>query len=153
MNKLNFPEYRFKITREGESFYIFDEIRCKRLVLTPEEWVRQHLIKYLIYEKGFPKGLISLEAGLKVNSLQKRYDALVYNKEKTPHVLIECKAPTVKINENVFQQILIYNAKINAPYLFVSNGLNHYFLKKKPDGKFSFLPDIPDYNTLIQSSE
>jgi hypothetical protein len=151
MHKLNFPEYKFKITKDGSTYFILDEIRKKRLVLTPEEWVRQHLIQYLINEKDFPKGLISLEAGLKINSLQKRYDILIYNKTRMPQVLVECKAPTIKINENVFQQILIYNAKIKAPFLLISNGINHYFLKKNKEGKYSFLPDIPKYDDLSVS--
>ncbi len=150
MNKLNFPKYNFSITREGNTLFIFDEIRKKRLVLTPEEWVRQNLIKYLILEKGYPKGLISLEAGLKINSLRKRYDALIFDREKRPHILIECKAPSVKINESVFKQILTYNMEINASYMMVSNGLSHFFLKKNPEeGKFTFLSYIPGYKNIL----
>lgn len=153
MNKLNFPEYNFRITKENNTLYIFDDIRKKRLVLTPEEWVRQHLIQYLIYEKSFPKGLISLEAGLKVNSLQKRYDVLVYNKQGSPQVLIECKAPTIKINQEVFQQILVYNTKVKAPFLLISNGLNHHFLNINKEGRYNFLSEIPSYNDLLNSIE
>lgn len=148
MQQLNFPDYTFKILNEGENLLIFDELRKKYLVLTPEEWVRQNLIRYLIEEKKFPKGLISLEAGLKVNTLQRRYDALVYSKDKRPLVLIECKAPSVNINEKVFDQILAYNATIKASYLIVSNGLKHYCLKKNDSNKFKFENSIPFYNEL-----
>lgn len=148
MNKLNLPEYSFKIQKKGEILMIFDELRKKYLVLTPEEWVRQNLIKYLISEKDFPKGLISLEAGLKVNTVQKRYDALVFGKAGTPLVLVECKAPDIHINKKVFEQILAYNRTIGAPYLLVSNGIKHYFLSRGKNNQFVFEQDLPDFKVL-----
>lgn len=149
MDKLNFPEYTFKIVKKERDILIFDDLRKKYLVLTPEEWVRQNLIKYLILDKGYPNGLISLEAGVKVNTLKKRYDALIYSKTGTPSILIECKAPAVKINNGVFQQILAYNTKIKAPYLLISNGYTHYFLTRTPEGKFVFNSSIPSYQELF----
>ena len=109
--------------------YIFDEIRRKYLVLTPEEWVRQHVVQYIIKEKGYPKALIKLEGGLKLNSLQKRTDIVVFNTQGEKILLVECKAPTVRITQNTFDQIARYNIIHKVPLLFVSNGLQHYACK------------------------
>lgn len=148
MKKLNLPVYEFKI-REGETDrFIFDKLRKKELVLTPEEWVRQNLLQFLIEVKKYPEGLVSIEAGLKLNTLQKRYDALVYSRKGGPLVLIECKAPEVPISKKVFEQILAYNKTINAPYLLVSNGLKHYFLRKDENNTFKFMNDMPEFNSL-----
>lgn len=148
MKKLNLPEYEFRIREEKEVLYIFDKRRKKELVLTPEEWVRQNLLQFLIEEKKYPEGLVSIEAGLKLNTLQKRYDALVYDRDGNPLVLIECKAPEVSVTQKVFDQILAYNSQINAPYLLVSNGLKHFFLEKGTDGKFRFMNKLPLFNDI-----
>lgn len=149
MKKLNLPEYEFRIRRENEVQFIFDKRRKKELVLTPEEWVRQNLLQYLIEEKKYPEGLVSVEAGLKVNTLQKRYDALVFGKDGRPLVLIECKAPEVPITQKAFEQILAYNSQINAPYLLISNGLKHFFLEKGNDEKFRFMTSLPLYTDIV----
>ncbi len=148
MNKLNLPEYSFKIQQKGEGLMIFDELRKKYLVLTPEEWVRQNLIKFLVSDKGYPSGLISQEAGLKINAVQKRYDALIFDKTGVPLVLIECKAPDVTINKKVFEQILAYNRTIGAPFLLVSNGMKHYFLRRGANNQFLFEHDLPDFKAI-----
>lgn len=148
MEKLNLPQYPIKIKEEGGKNYIFDTIRKKYLILTPEEWVRQNFIYYLIEEKNFPKGLIIIEKGLKLNELQKRADALVYQ-DKDPLVLIEFKAPNIKINQEVFEQIGRYNSIFKVPYLIVSNGLEHYCAKINfNNSTFEFLEDIPDYKAF-----
>ncbi len=148
MKKLNLPEYSFKVRKGDNTLYIFDPLRKKELVLTPEEWVRQNLIQYLIKEKSYPSGLISIEAGIKLNTLQKRYDILFYSNKGWPLVLVECKAPEVSIGKNVFEQILAYNSQVKAPFLIVSNGLHHYCLKRSTDNKFRFQNNIPDYSDI-----
>ena len=103
MEKLNLPAYEFRIKKDSNNkLHIFDAIRQKNIHLTPEEWVRQHMIRFLIEEKEFPASLISIESGVKVNRLSRRYDALVYNREGEPILLLECKAPTVKIKQDSF---------------------------------------------------
>ena len=148
MEKLNLPEYDFKIKDDGGKKYIFDNLRKKYLILTPEEWVRQNIIRFLVEEKGFPTGLISVEAGINVNSLKRRYDALIYSRIGKPFVLVECKAPSVKLTQKVFEQILAYNSKIAAPNLLITNGISHYFLSHNPSGKFQFINDIPTFDLL-----
>lgn len=149
LKELNLPKYKFRIVKNGDSLLIFDPLRKKELVLTPEEWVRQNLIRYLIEELAYPEGLISIEAGLKLNTLQKRYDALIYSREGKPLVLIECKAPEIAVNQSVFDQILSYNSQINAPCLLISNGMKHFFLKIKSDGKFRFEKKMPMYEDIL----
>ena len=145
MEKLNLPSYPIKLKEEKGKQYIFDSIRKKYLMLTPEEWVRQNFIQFLIQEKKYPEGLISIEKGLKLNELQKRVDALVY-KNSDPLVLIEFKAPKVKISQEVFEQIGSYNSIFKVPYLIVSNGLEHYCAKINfKANSFEFLKDIPNY--------
>lgn len=130
---------------------IFDEIRKKFLVLTPEEWVRQHLVQFLISEKQFPRSLIKLEGGLKLNTLQKRTDIVVFSRSGESLLIVECKAPQVKITQEVFDQIARYNLVHKAEWLIVSNGLNHYCCKINfQDNSYSFLPEIPSFNQLTQ---
>lgn len=143
---LNFPAYPFKIKQEISVTYIFDEIRKKFLVLTPEEWVRQHVVQYIIREKGYPKALIKLEGGLKLNSLQKRTDIVVFNTGGEKILLVECKAPSVKITQNTFDQIARYNIIHKVPLLFVSNGLQHYVCKISITGKnYEFVENLPSF--------
>lgn len=150
MEQLNFPKYTFDITEDtnGKAF-IFDTIRKKKLSLTPEEWVRQNLLRYLQEEKTYPANLISAEAGLKVNRLSRRYDALVYNRKGNAVMLIECKATSIKIDQKVFDQIIAYNQTIRAEYLLVTNGLRHFCCRLDPKEKrYIFLQDIPQFNAL-----
>ena len=148
MEKLNLPQYPIKTKEEGGKQYIFDTIRKKYLVLTPEEWVRQNFIQYLIQEKKYPATLIEIEKGLRLNELQKRVDGLVY-KDSKPFVLIEFKAPKVKITQEVFEQIGRYNSIFKVPYLIVSNGIEHYCAKINfEENSFEFLDGAPAYNLL-----
>ena len=145
--QLNLPPYSFKIKQESSVHFIFDEIRKKYLVLTPEEWVRQHLVQYIIREKKYPKSLIKLEGGLKLNSLQKRTDVVVFNNLGQKILMIECKAPSVKISQETFNQIARYNIVHKVPLLLVSNGLNHYYCKINFEEKsFQFIEDLPAYS-------
>lgn len=126
MKVLNLPTYQFKMKQVGVRTQIFDGIRKKYVALTPEEWVRQNFLQYLIHEKKFPASLISVEAGLKYNQLQKRMDVLVYDKQGSPYLMIECKAPEVKITQDVFDQIARYNMVFKVKYLVVTNGIHHF---------------------------
>ncbi|HRW62678.1 MAG TPA: type I restriction enzyme HsdR N-terminal domain-containing protein, partial [Bacteroidales bacterium] len=129
MEKLNLPTYSFNIKFIEQRKYIFDFIRKKYVILTPEEWVRQNFLKYLVEEKKYPASLIAVEKEFKLNNLSKRSDAVIYNKQGTPILIVECKAPEVKIGQNVFDQIARYNMVLNVKLLVVTNGLQHFCCK------------------------
>lgn len=148
MIKLNLPEYKFKLKKEKEAHYLFDEIRNKWMVFNPEEWVRQNLLKYLYTDLNYPKNLISIEKQIIIANRTLRFDALVYSTDFSPLVIIECKAPNIKITQETFDQILTYNYIINSPYLLVTNGLFHVFCKINSDKTISFLEKIPSYKEL-----
>jgi type I site-specific restriction endonuclease len=149
MKTLNLPTYQFSFKEENKKTKIFDAIRKKYLVLTPEEWVRQHVVRFLVEEKGFPSNLIAIEMGLKLNGLQKRADILVYSKQGKPILLVECKAPHVKIDQKVFDQIGRYNITFKLPYLLVTNGMEHFCAQIDFNSKdFFFLQEIPEYEKL-----
>jgi predicted type IV restriction endonuclease len=144
MQKLNFPEYSFRFKNSENKVLIFDEIRKKFVVLTPEEWVRQHVVKFLLEEKKYPKSYINVEKNIKINALTKRYDIVVFNPDGSIFLLVECKAPEVSITQNVFDQIARYNLKLNAQYLMVTNGLNNYFCQMNFENeKYIFLKELP----------
>jgi hypothetical protein len=146
MQNLNLPTYPFKINKIGEKYFIFDEIRKKKVILTPEEWVRQHFIQFLIQKKGYKKSLIAVEKEIKINNLKKRFDILVFDNKGIPQVIVECKAPNIKITQDAFDQIARYNLKINSNYLVVTNGLTHYYSKIDFENqKYIFLKELPDY--------
>jgi hypothetical protein len=150
---LNFPEINLKTKEEQNTPFVFDFIRKKWLVLTPEEWVRQHLVNYLVTQKGFPASLISLEAGLKYNELKKRTDVVVYNKLGKPFMILECKAPEIAITQKVIEQVSMYNKTIGASFLCVTNGLKHYCWSFNILAqKFEFLQQIPDFTEIDQSN-
>ncbi len=146
MQKLNFQLYNFRFKNSENKVSIFDEIRKKFIVLTPEEWVRQHVIQFLLEEKKYPKSLINVEKVLKVNGLRKRYDVVVFNPDGSIFILIECKAPEIKIAQEAFDQIARYNMTMKANFLMVTNGLNHYFCQMDFENeKYQFLPELPMY--------
>lgn len=146
MQPLNLPTYKFRIKSNENKYAIFDIIRKKYVVLTPEEWVRQHLIHYLIEEKNYPISLIAVEKKLTINKLTKRTDILVFNSDGTHEIIVECKAPKIKISQDSFDQIARYNLKLKANYLIVSNGLAHYFTKMDFENEaYVFLENIPNY--------
>jgi len=146
LQELNFHKFSFRFKNKENKISIFDVIRKRFVILQPEEWVRQHCIHYLIDYKGYPKSLINIEKELIINSLRKRYDIVIFNSDGSIHLIVECKAPTININQNVFDQIALYNLSLNATYLMISNGINHYYCQmdfKKE--KYHFLKDIPEY--------
>ena len=148
MQKLNFPTYPFRFKNSENKRLIFDEIRKKFVVLQPEEWVRQHCVQYLICEKQYPKSLINVEKELKLNDLKKRYDIVIFNSDGSIHLIVECKAPKITIKQNTFDQIARYNLTLNAKYLMVTNGLNHYYCTMDFQEKcYQFLNDIPEYKS------
>ncbi len=144
MQLLNLPSYQFKIKESDGRVQIFDAIRKKYLVLTPEEWVRQNFLQFLIQEKKIPASLIAIEAGLKYNQLQKRTDVLVYDKLGSPYLMVECKAPEVKISQDTFDQIARYNMAFKVRYLVVTNGLQHFCCHMDyEENTYQFLEQIP----------
>ncbi len=146
---LNLPVFQFNIQREGKKTKIFDDIRKRFIILTPEEWVRQNIIRFLIEERAFPKGLIAVEKEIIVNQLKKRPDILVYRNNGTPLFMVECKAPEVAISQATFDQAANYNIKLKLPYLMVTNGIQHYCASINFENKsFQFLKQIPHYNEL-----
>lgn len=135
-----------RIKTEGDSRYIWDVIRAKWLVLQPEEWVRQLLVLYLLDKVGVNKNRIAIERGLQVNQLKKRTDILVFDREMSPWLLVECKAPAVPLNEKVFRQIAIYNMPLQVPHLLVCNGPQAYCCQMHvAERTYVFLPNLPDY--------
>ena len=146
MQELNFSSYAFRLKSSENKTLIFDIIRKKYVVLTPEEWVRQHVLRFLLEEKNYPASLIAVERQLKIHTRTKRTDIVVYNTQGTPEVLIECKAPSVKITQDAFDQIARYNLTANASYLMVTNGLSHFFCQIDAENEtYVFLKDIPEY--------
>ncbi len=146
MQKLNFPSFMFRFKNSENKVAIFDEIRKKFIILTPEEWVRQHVVHYLLQDKRYPKSYINVEKIIKINNLNKRYDIVVYQPNGEVYLLIECKAPEITINQQTFDQIARYNLVLNAKYLMVSNGLNHYFCKMDFENqKYIFLKELPEF--------
>lgn len=146
MQQLNFPTYSFRFKSNENKISIFDSIRKKFVVLQPEEWVRQHCVHYLMAEKNYPQSLINVEKELIVNGLKKRYDIVVFNPNGSILLIVECKAPKITINQTTFDQIAQYNLALNATYLMVTNGLNHYYCQMDFDNeRYNFLKDIPNY--------
>lgn len=146
MTKVQFSKYNFRTEeREGKQF-IFDEIRRKFVILSSEEWVRQHILQYLVGEKHYPKKLIAVERGIELNGLQKRFDVVVFDNSGKPRMLIECKAPEEKLNEKVFDQIARYNLTLQVDYLWVTNGTLNYCAKLL--NGIELLKTVPDYERV-----
>ncbi|MFN7675462.1 type I restriction enzyme HsdR N-terminal domain-containing protein [Flavobacterium sp.] len=144
MQNLNFPSYNFRFKNSENKVSIFDDIRKKFIILTPEEWVRQHIVQFLLQEKKYPKSYINVEKLIKVNDLNKRYDIVVFKPNGELFLLIECKSPDVKITQETFDQIARYNLKLNAQFLMVTNGLNHYFCQMDFEKEtYIFLEELP----------
>lgn len=147
MQELNFPKFSFRIKNRENKPAIFDEIRKKFVMLQPEEWVRQHCIKFLLNKKKFPKSLLNVEKELSYNNLKKRYDIVIYNPDGSLYLIVECKAPSINITQDTFDQIAVYNMTLNAEYLMVTNGINHYYCQMDFENKrYTFLQDIPNYS-------
>ncbi len=145
MDSLNLPAIALKLKRVGDKPYIFDSIRRKYVVLTPEEWVRQHFISLLIDQYGYPRSLFAVETGHYYHKLAKRSDIMVLSQEGVPFLLVECKAPKVKLGEVVFAQIARYNFTLRPAFLAVTNGLAHYCFRVSEDGVMEYLDDFPAF--------
>ena len=146
MQKLNFPKYNFRFKSNENKTLIFDIIRKKFVVLTPEEWVRQHAIHFLISEKKYPAAHINVEKQLQLNDTVKRYDIVVFNKDGSIQIIAECKAPSIKTSQQTFDQIARYNLALKSETLMVTNGLEHFFCKMDFENKkYLFLKDLPSY--------
>ena len=146
MFELNLPSFDKKITMKDDKPVILDVIRRQYVALTPEEWVRQHFVHFLIHHKGYPQSLMANEVQLKLNGMSRRCDTVVYDRTLKPRVIVEYKAPTVNITQKVFDQICRYNMVLQVDYLIVSNGLAHYCCKVDNENQtYTFLQEIPVY--------
>ena len=146
MQQLNLPEYHLKIKNENGRTLVFDIIRKKFVVLTPEEWVRQHFIQFLIHEKKYPPALMAVEKQLIINSQPRRFDLLSYNRKGEPFLIAEFKAPDVNITQETFDQAVRYNMALKVKYIVVSNGMQHFaceIIYEK--NSFSYLKEIPEF--------
>ena len=148
MLKLNFPDYNIKTKIRQNKFFVFDRVRKKWLKSTPEEWVRVHCVNYLIEDLGYLESWIRIEQEIKINNLKKRFDIVVTGSDFKPYILVECKAHSVRINQNIFDQITRYNIELSCPFLMVSNGLDHYFCKVNYKKKhIDFIEKLPEFRS------
>ncbi|NND79005.1 MAG: type I restriction enzyme HsdR N-terminal domain-containing protein [Maribacter sp.] len=147
MQSLNFPTYDFRFKNSENKVHIFDPIRKKFVVLQPEEWVRQNVVQFLIQEKKYPKSLINVEKQINLKTLKKRYDIVIFDTKGKISILVECKSPKIIINQQAFDQIARYNMQLNAKFLMVTNGLQHFYCKMDyKQEKYTFLEQIPDFS-------
>ncbi|MCC8409935.1 type I restriction enzyme HsdR N-terminal domain-containing protein [Mucilaginibacter sp. UR6-1] len=149
LQPLALPPYPFKITEANGQLTLFDELRKRTIIITPEEWVRQHFVQYLINQKQYPKALMRLEGGLKLNGMSRRTDIVVFNRDGERILMVECKAPSVSIDQKVFDQIARYNMAHRVSLLAVTNGLQHYCCRiDHEQGSYRFIADLPGFNEL-----
>ncbi|RYG40989.1 MAG: type I restriction enzyme HsdR N-terminal domain-containing protein [Chitinophagaceae bacterium] len=146
MRELSFPVYKFRLRKKDNQILIFCSTRKKFVVLTPEEWVRQHTVRFLLDELKYPQSLLNVERLLYINGITKRYDVVVYNPDGSVFLLVECKAPNVSVSQSVFDQIARYNLSLRASLLMVTNGLNHFYCKLDYEqSRYDFLTKLPTY--------
>jgi len=149
MRELNLPEASFRFRIKNGKREVFDPVRKKHVSLTSEEWVRQHFLQFLIIHKKVPASLIAVEKSIKYNNLSKRCDVVVYNRDRQPVLIVECKAPEIEISQEVFRQVALYNMTLKVKYLVVTNGLDHYTCAIDHEkGLFEFLKEIPEYDEI-----
>ena len=144
--QLNFPSYEFRIERKEEDLKIYDGFRRKWVILTPEEWVRQHVLAFLVQTKNYAASLIAVERSLVFNTRRKRFDILVFDKQAKPFMLVECKAPEVALSEETLMQVCTYNTVFKVPYLFISNGLSHLLFSLNEQEKYVSASEFPTLN-------
>jgi len=150
MLQLNLPDYKFRIKKQDEKLFIFDSQRKRYVSLTPEEWVRQNFIRFMIEEKGYPAAYLAIEKQLNLNGMKKRCDAILYDNEAKPIMIIEFKAPKVPITQATFDQVAVYNAKLKVDLLIISNGIEHFCCRVNSNtAKYEFFKGIPHYSLLI----
>jgi len=146
MTNLNFPEYPFHLIEKEGKLSIFDQVRKKYVVLTPEEWVRQHVVQYLISEKNVPLSLVRIEAEIQLYKTKKRFDIAVFDRNGLPLLLVECKAPSVPLSESVLDQAVRYNISMKVSFLMLTNGLQHVFYRIDPENGFvQQIGELPAY--------
>ena len=149
MQELNLPKYEIRIGRKDGRLTIFDFLRRRYVALTPEEWVRQHFTHFLVEHKSYPQGLLANEVELSVGDKSLRCDSVLYDRELRPRMIVEYKAPHIKLTQKVFQQIATYSLLLHVDYLVVSNGIEHHCVKMDYENeKYLFLEDIPEYKNL-----
>ena len=147
MQELNFPRYSFRVKNRENKLFLFDVVRKKFVRLTPEEWVRQHVVWYLHHELKYPFSLINVEKEIALHQIKKRYDVVVFKRDGSIHLIVECKAPEINITQHTFDQIARYNLKLQAAYLMVTNGHAHYYCTMDyTEEKYHFLKEIPVYS-------
>jgi hypothetical protein len=150
VNQLNFPDISARLKRIDEVVKIYDEVRKKWIALTPEEWVRQHLIHYLRDHLGYPGSLMAVEKSLRYNGMTRRSDLVVFGRDSAPLLLAECKAPGIKIDGKTFDQAARYNLQYQVPYLLVTNGLEHYFcVMDFSSTTWKFSDKIPSFQEIL----
>lgn len=153
MQQLNYPEFNFQLRLKDNREEVFDPVRRKFVALTPEEWVRQHLILYLVRFKDFPLSVIGVEKQLILNKQTKRFDLVVFSRNGNPLLLAECKAPGVDITEKVFDQAARYNMMLRAEYFLITNGLEHYPCRLDYiNRQYIFIADVPHYSETGQAT-
>ncbi len=153
MLQLNLPQYSFRIKKQNEKLVIFDSQRKRYVALTPEEWVRQNFIRFLIEEKGYPAAYLAIEKQLNMNGMNKRCDAILYNEHALPFLIIELKAPNVAISQATFDQVAVYNAKLKVDFFIISNGIEHFCCKVNLEtARYEFFPEIPDFNQIATNN-
>ena len=146
MRQLNFKQYSFRFKNRENKPLIFDVVRKKFMVLTPEEWVRQNTIQYLVKELNIPLSLINVEKQIKLHGTIKRYDIVTFNPDGSIHLIVECKADSIKISQDTFDQIARYNLVLKSTFLMVTNGMDHYYCKMDlQNHRYSFLETLPEY--------
>lgn len=153
MLPLNLPKFDIKVTVKNDKKCVWDPVRRKYITLTPEEWVRQHFVNYLITNKKYPQSLIANEVTIKLNQTTKRCDTVIYDRFLSPLVIVEYKAPNVDITKNVFEQICRYNMALHVSYLIVSNGMRHFCCKiDYENNSYYFLREVPEYNMIVNTN-
>jgi hypothetical protein len=146
MYQLNLPPFDYKVKAEAQRKLIFDAVRRKYVALTPEEWVRQHVIHFLITEKNVPQNLIGVEKGLTILGRTRRVDVVVFDRNGQPALLVECKAPTVAINPQVYTQAAVYTYGFGIDYIMLTNGINHHYLQiDKTAQRVEEVVELPAY--------
>ena len=149
MQKLHFPVPQLRLKRDGDAVMVWDVVRKKWVVLTPEEWVRQHLMHYFHAELRCPLTLMAVEKSLKFNGMSKRSDLVVFSSKLTPLLLAECKAPEVELSQAVFEQAAMYNSTLGVPFLLITNGLQTFCCRiDQSSGGYTYLADIPHYGEM-----
>lgn len=150
---LNLPQAKLKLTREQGQLLVWCVVRKKKLVLTPEEWVRQHVIHFLMSEKNVPLGLIASELSIQIHQLNRRSDVVVFGKDQHPKLVVECKAPEVALSDNTMHQIAHYNLKLNVDYLWITNGIQHGIFKiNRTENVLEQLDELPPFETFARQS-